>query len=75
MSEPAGGDAEVWSVLRDKPELGYLMQTGMLPQVTATRQEAQMVKTLSDLLLRSPTGRYGPQIRATLDRLRGLPKR
>jgi hypothetical protein len=72
VREATGEDAEVWNTLRTNPELGYLLQTGLLPGAAPQAEEDQAATVLEDLLARHPTSTYAGYISRGLQRFRNF---
>lgn len=84
VAEPEGADADVWTVLRANPELGYLIQSASPRGRSSSEASERLVDLAERLAFDNPSSRYADGLRESvsksremLDRLRarGLPIR
>ncbi len=70
--EPEGENAPVWETMRRHPELGFLVQAGVLPGASSEAEEQQAESTLNGLLSAYPGSAYARQIRPQLEKFRNF---
>jgi hypothetical protein len=66
VEDPKGNDLAVWSVLKNKPEYGYFIQTGSPPWRSADPRTVALVEDLSDLVAVYPDSKYSKAISVAL---------
>lgn len=69
ITEPHGEDAQVWPILRKNPQLGYVLQTGMLPPTSTAAEKNDALVALADIVRLHPSSAYVARARARLREL------
>lgn len=72
VDEPEGSDAEVWTVLRANPELGYFIQSGSSRGRSSSDASERLIDLAERLAADHPSSRYAEALRVGASKGRAM---